>query len=268
MSHIRCFSVGSTSWDAVHQQAAQNKCSLLCSCNGAVAALYIVGNTKGNMQHGMHCVLCGLRALNSAMTCAAWRLCAFDRAVPPALSCSLTTCCSLRKVSMLVTAQGAGAGALMQQQLVLVGSDSSAAGWFQEQQGKLPEALYRTASTDADAASLPQVKTSPVLTRSAAGPLACQDLSKVPQPICSCQVEGSSCAGISVQPWGNAAASDHRTAANQLWLYMVFCCTTHRAVLYVLANTATAACLPGQWALLALPAFLINSVCTSTRLGM
>jgi hypothetical protein len=59
-------------------------------------------------------------------------------------------------VALLVAAQGAGASALLQQQLVLRGSNTSA-GWFAAQR-TLPQALYRTAATDAEALELPEVR--------------------------------------------------------------------------------------------------------------
>jgi hypothetical protein len=56
---------------------------------------------------------------------------------------------------VLIAAQGAGASALLQEQLVLRGSNTSV-GWFAAQR-KLPQALYRTAATDAEALELPVV---------------------------------------------------------------------------------------------------------------
>jgi hypothetical protein len=76
-------------------------------------------------------------------------------------NCSLTACCSQPGVAVLVAAQGAGTGALLQKQLVLRGSNTSA-GWFAAQR-TLPQALYRTAATDAEALELPEVRLSKVL---------------------------------------------------------------------------------------------------------
>lgn len=58
-------------------------------------------------------------------------------------------------MALLVAAQGAAASALLQQQLVLRGGSTSA-GWFTVQR-TLPQALYRTAATDAEAEALPEV---------------------------------------------------------------------------------------------------------------
>eukprot|EP00882_Tetradesmus_deserticola_P005988 GHRQ01006305.1.p1 GENE.GHRQ01006305.1~~GHRQ01006305.1.p1 ORF type:complete len:325 (+),score=113.98 GHRQ01006305.1:394-1368(+) len=67
---------------------------------------------------------------------------------------SLSACSSQPGVAVLVTAQGAGAAALLQQQLVLRGGSTSV-GWFAAQR-TLPQALYRTAATDEEAQSLPE----------------------------------------------------------------------------------------------------------------
>ncbi|WIA40005.1 hypothetical protein OEZ86_013431 [Tetradesmus obliquus] len=69
-------------------------------------------------------------------------------------SVSLTACGSQPGVALLVAAQGAAASALLQQQLVLRGGSTSA-GWFTVQR-TLPQALYRTAATDAEAEALPE----------------------------------------------------------------------------------------------------------------
>ncbi|KAF6260016.1 hypothetical protein COO60DRAFT_939398 [Scenedesmus sp. NREL 46B-D3] len=67
---------------------------------------------------------------------------------------SLSACCGQPGVAVLITAQGAGANALLQQQLVQRGGSTSA-GWFTVQR-TLPQALYRTAATDAEAQALPE----------------------------------------------------------------------------------------------------------------